>query len=321
MTTKSVQAAQLRRGDELTAFLSRLRARDSVTIGADVFVRLFFEEDEAETPALEVDLLDDGVVAGRTLLREVSEVGEVNRILVRHDGERMLLLLDGEQILGAKQNRVVNASFLVPQGREVAVPVSCVERGRWQYESRTFAPSETTITGMARSRMVSRVTDSVMAGHGYDARQAEVWRDVDEYLDRSQVVSRTSALEDALTAKRGGSDLSLGMLRPKPGQVGVAMVREGALVLLDAFGSADLFARAHRKVLRGMLADTRSEGEAVGGATEAVRSALDALGDVESHREPSPGCGETLRSRAPSLSASAVSYEGAVYHVVVAAAG
>jgi len=313
-----MQAARVAVDDELTSFVSRLRPREIVTIGADAFVRLFLES--REPFELEVDLLDDGVVAGRTLLREVSEVGEVNRILVRHDGERMLLLVDGEQILGAKQNRVVNASFLVPSGQEVAVPVSCVERGRWEYASRTFAPSETTLTGIARSRMVSRVTQSVIAGQGYDAGQGAVWRDVDEYLDRSRVVSRTSALEDALVTRRGGNEQSLGMLRPLPGQVGVAMVREGALLLLDAFGSADLYARAHRKVLRGMLADTRTDGEAAPGAIETVQKTLEELTRIEAHRAAAPGCGETLRAKSESFSASALVHDDAVYHLVVAAA-
>ena len=79
-----------------------------------------------------VDLLEDGLRNGRTTITEVSEQGRVDRIRVRHEGDRPLLLLDGEEILGAKQNRLVNATFLVPAGAEVDLPVSCVERGRWR---------------------------------------------------------------------------------------------------------------------------------------------------------------------------------------------
>lgn len=39
-----------------------------------------------------------------------------------------VLILDGEEILGAKQNRMVNATILIAAHTKVKVPVSCVER-------------------------------------------------------------------------------------------------------------------------------------------------------------------------------------------------
>ncbi len=33
----------------------------------------------------------------------------------------------------AKQNRIVNATILVPAREKVEVPVSCAERGRWRF--------------------------------------------------------------------------------------------------------------------------------------------------------------------------------------------
>jgi hypothetical protein len=40
---------------------------------------------------------------------------------------------DGEQLVGAKQNRILNMTVLVAAETEVTIPVSCVERGRWGY--------------------------------------------------------------------------------------------------------------------------------------------------------------------------------------------
>ena len=40
--------------------------------------------------------------------------------------------------MGAKQNRVINVTVLVAAGVKFVLPVSCVEAGRWRYQSRHF---------------------------------------------------------------------------------------------------------------------------------------------------------------------------------------
>jgi hypothetical protein len=51
----------------------------------------------------------------------------------------MVLILDGEELVGAKQNRIVNTTILVAAGAEIVIPVSCVEQGRWTYKSDAFS--------------------------------------------------------------------------------------------------------------------------------------------------------------------------------------
>jgi len=45
-------------------------------------------------------------------------------------GDLPLLLLDGEQLVGAKQNWIMNMTVLVAAHTAVTIPVSCVERVR-----------------------------------------------------------------------------------------------------------------------------------------------------------------------------------------------
>ena len=49
----------------------------------------------------------------------------------------MVFVMDGEEVVGGKQNRIVNASFLIAPKSEVALPVSCVER-RWHDVAPSF---------------------------------------------------------------------------------------------------------------------------------------------------------------------------------------
>ena len=311
-------AAADRRDDELDMLLRCIRVGSQVAVlGGDVFVPLFLDRDRGEVAA---DLLEEGIAAGVTILREIDEQGEVGKVHVEHRGERLLLLVDGEQIVGAKQNRVFNASFLVAPGAAVELPVSCVERGRWRDESRLFSGSDTTLTGAARSRKLSRVTHSIMSGAGYDAQQDQVWRDVDRYLQHSRVVSRTSALEDAIASKRDDTRAKLGALRPLDGQAGIALVRGGRLLLMDLFGSCSLYARGYQKIAAGMVADADVDTSPCDNAHDVVTRALISVAGLSLHQREAPGCGTTLHGQADGLVVGAVTYQGHVFHALVAAA-
>ena len=49
----------------------------------------------------------------RARVTEVSEAGSVPFIQVANRADRPLLLLDGEELIGAKQNRILNTTVLV----------------------------------------------------------------------------------------------------------------------------------------------------------------------------------------------------------------
>ena len=74
-------------------------------------------------------------------ITEVSDAGRVSELKVVVKGERAVLLVDGEELVGAKQNRVLNLSMLVPapvdphsrlvrRGRAVATPSGALGRRR-----------------------------------------------------------------------------------------------------------------------------------------------------------------------------------------------
>lgn len=64
-------------------------------------------------------------------ITELDETGSVPFLTVTNASRHPVLLVDGEELIGAKQNRVLNTSVLVARGSAVRIPVSCVEQGRW----------------------------------------------------------------------------------------------------------------------------------------------------------------------------------------------
>ena len=93
----------------------------------------------------------------------MPELKVINRLA------QSVLLLDGEELLGAKQNRVLNTTILLKESSETVVPVSCTEHGRWAYASAAFSSSDVIMAHKVRMRKSSSVSRSLEAGAHYQS--------------------------------------------------------------------------------------------------------------------------------------------------------
>lgn len=307
---------------EIRAFLNSVRLGATIELGDRTVLALLAPDADADA-----DLLEDALARG-TRVTEVTESGRVNSVRIGHPGPKHLLLIDGEEIVGAKQNRILNASFLVPPASEAVVPVSCVERGRWSYRTESFRSSARTVATEVRSAKLRRVASSLFDGGDYDADQSAVWRDVDSHLARSGVTSSSSAYSDAADRRASSVEARLERLAPVPGQVGFAAMRGNRIVALDLFGSPSLYARGWKKLARGVLADVGEDAAVPTCHPTAVeevfrglvlKRALERLALMPYVRREAPGCGETLHGATESLVAGALVHASRVYHLVVGA--
>src|SRR5690349_9572930 len=132
----------------------------------------------------------------RARVTEVSEAGSVPFLRMANGADRPLLLLDGEELIGAKQNRILNTTVLVAAHTEVIIPVSCVEQGRWGYRGRQFHPGDASLYASLRARKAAHVNQSLRAGRGHRADQSEVWAHLADRASRLRVVSATGAMRD-----------------------------------------------------------------------------------------------------------------------------
>src|SRR5215469_7354079 len=76
-------------------------------------------------------LLEDAIAQGKVRIAELQAGGSVPELSLTNMGELPVLLVDGEELIGAKQNRVLNLTILAPAKQTIVIPVSCVEAGRW----------------------------------------------------------------------------------------------------------------------------------------------------------------------------------------------
>jgi hypothetical protein len=103
-----------------------LRAGTPQTAGALTLVPLFHTGH-----TLDYLLFAPAVARGLVTVAEVGEGGSVPQLLVGNPAPVPILLIEGEIVVGLKQNRTFTASMLVPAETTMLVPVACVEAGRW----------------------------------------------------------------------------------------------------------------------------------------------------------------------------------------------
>ena len=58
-------------------------------------------------------------------INETSDAGTVSQLLFINKSDIPILILEGEELNGAKQNRIINVSILVPGNIGMVIPVSC----------------------------------------------------------------------------------------------------------------------------------------------------------------------------------------------------
>jgi hypothetical protein len=98
--------------------------------------------------------------------------------------------------VGARQNRVLNLSLLLPAMAKTVMPVSCVEQGRWRYESRGFSASRNMVFASAKMSKSQHVTRSLREEGTRHSDQGDVWNHVEEKLSKLGSRSATMAMDE-----------------------------------------------------------------------------------------------------------------------------
>src|SRR5262245_49972654 len=146
--------------------------------------------------------LKEALQQQKIVITETTESGSVPQLKVTNRSAEFVLLIDGEELMGAKQNRVLNTSILIKANSELIVPVSCTERGRWSYLSREFGDSQVVMSPQIRAAKVQSVTSSLKSDRSYRSDQSEVWDQISDLQAFTGVASPTGAMKDVYAAKK-----------------------------------------------------------------------------------------------------------------------
>ncbi len=254
-------------------------------------------------------------VGDRVRITEVDEAGAVPRLMVANMAEQPLLLLDGEELVGAKQNRVLNTTVLVAAKSELTIPVSCVEQGRWGYRGRHFAPGDASLFASVRQKKAAWVTRSVRAGLGHMSDQAGVWDELALKAAEHKLDSPTGAMRDFYGRYEQEMAEARRALAPVPGQVGALVYLSGRWVGMDLLAGARLFARTWPRLCAGYAADAigRKPGCRL---TRSPGAVLRALSSCPAETTSAVGVGTEYRLTGARMAGAALVAEDRVAHLM-----
>ena len=216
-----------------------------------------------QTDPLPHQLLPEALATDSLKVLELEQA-QVSNLIVENLAPNPVLILDGEQLLGAKQTRMVNRSVVVAGESKTEIPVSCVERGRWHFTTKRFSGgrhwSPSSVRRKARDLEAQRVRMGVPAGpETLSGTQGEVWSEIDEVQDAVGHYSPTGSLDEV---SQSIEYKILDWIEHFPlldKQAGMLAVLNGTPLALDVIGSRDLYTRLHDRLMRGYIMDALSQ--------------------------------------------------------------
>jgi len=252
----------------------------------------------------------DAIDSGTLVVTEVDESGSVSDLLVTSRADVMILLLDGEELIGAKQNRILNTTVLLPAKAKTTIPVSCVEQGRWHRTTHRFADGD-----YAPARLRARTTRSVGRSLRETGRaesdQHEVWQDIETRMEAFSVASKTMAMHDLIDQKRSALQEIIEALPFPQESRGVIAAINGRFVAMDLFDRAETLQRIWGRLLSGYAIDALAEPfekDKTFGA-EQVQRLLTRLGAIECQPCPAAALGQEWRFETEDLLGQALVFD------------
>ena len=264
--------------------------------------------------------LDEALKQNVARVTEISESGSVPQLLFRNSGGQAVFLLDGEELVGAKQNRVLNITVLAPAGKDTVIPVSCVESGRWRHAGSDFTSASRAQFSASRAKKAARVSESLASESVARSDQVEVWADIDAKMDRLQSSSATSAVEQVFEDHEEKLGQYVQHLDCTEGQVGSFFSVKGRLAGMELFDSAETCRLLMPKIIRSYALDAIDPGYrpnnnlGIGSPKEVLE--LVAASGYSSHK--AVGEGEDLRfDSTPGIAGGALFARDRIVHLCV----
>ncbi|MEJ2233521.1 MAG: hypothetical protein P8X67_06310 [Syntrophobacterales bacterium] len=264
--------------------------------------------------------LDEALSEGLIEVVEMSEEGTVPELKVVNKSPCMILILDGEELVGAKQNRIVNTTILIQEKTTTVIPVSCVEQGRWARTSTRFDSEDRLMAAQLRAMKSEQVHRSIRNSDDYYSDQTAIWREISKKARRMRAESPTMAMSEIYEKKRAALDGYINHFRLVEMQVGAVFMINGKVVGLDCFGKPETFSKVFRKLVESYALDAIDwqEQEKSGRELKSeVTKFLWAASAASVESRPSVGLGIDCRLESYNLTGFVLAHEDQVLHFSV----
>lgn len=269
---------------------------------------------------MEYLLMDEAIEQKLLRITEISESGSVPELQLENHADQAVLLLDGGELVGAKQNRMLNLTILAAAHKTISIPVSCVEAGRW--DDRSSEDDEFSSGGCCyssgRAAKSKHVSKSMRSGDGHYSNQLEVWDGISAMFSSLGSHSPTRAMADIYEDHRSGIDNYIDALKPVEGQVGAIFAINGQVRGLELFNCATTMHKLYPKLIRSWALDAiKEQGEDYQTQIDTAELGrfIAAIGEADTSSHPAIGLGEDIRLDADDLTGGALIVNEHVIHL------
>lgn len=297
----------------LNETLTRLRVGQPIR-HANLSMYPLLDDGLAEPPYA---TLDDALAAGSCRVSEVSEAGVVPELSFENLAVKPVLLLDGEELVGAKQNRVLNLTILVAGQLKITIPVSCVEQGRWRYRSTQFSSGGRKLYARARAVKMATVSASMAREGSRHSDQGRIWDEIAEKSSRMSVHSDTGAADALYDQQQDQLGKFRAAFAPASGQVGAVFAINGQIAGLELFDAQATFAKVMKKLVESYALDALDVDvpKASTVPPEIVHDFLQQIATAEPRTFKAVGVGNDLRVQTKRIVAAGLEAEGRIVHL------
>ena len=228
--------------------------------------------------------LDEALDKKNIEILEVDESGSVSDLKVVNKSSMMALILGGEELVGAKQNRIINTTILVSGNSTIIIPVTCVEQGRWSYDGQSFSSDELIIPDFLRHDKTQQnsssvrvpkafysgelmtpaflrhdktrqVSSSVRVQKAFYSDQCAMWSEISNKSVRHGAVSPTMDLGEIYEKEKTVLKEYLDGFNNIESQTGAVFMINEEIAGMDCFGKSETFSSVFHKLVKSYALD------------------------------------------------------------------
>lgn len=281
-------------------------------------ITLFGLRRKKAASGLEYLLLSEAIEHNLATVSEQSTTGSVPEVTIDNQSDSNILLVDGEEVLGAKQNRIINSTMLVPGKNKQKIPVSCVEQGRWAYSSSSFTCGSVSHIAL-RQKKSSSVTHNLSMTQTYHSNQGEVWEEISNKASSMKSYSATSSLHDIYDDHRNKLEDYKQAFADLQGVHGFLVAINGIPQCADIFDKPATMDKIKSRLFEGYALDA-IENEVQDSKPLSVADARNFLNKIVCSKiasYKSPGLGDDLRMQSNDITGSTLTYHDEIVHLAI----
>jgi len=262
-------------------------------------------------------LLEDGIAQGKVIVTELHAGGSVPELRLENNADLPVLLIDGEELVGAKQNRVLNLTILAPAKQITVIPVSCVEAGRWGMSWADLKTADYMMYSLGRGERLAQVTESMRSNGTRKSDQQAVWRNIAAKAMRLKASSPTGAMAAIFESNASSLEEFTRAFTWQEGQCGLAFAIGGRVLGLEVFDHAEAMRRFFQKLVRSYALDALEADPSAHepASIEAACALVTQIGAAQSFAEQALGLGNDMRFDSPEVSGAALWAQERYVHI------